>query len=78
MADQQNFYKSPLVAEWLDTIPARRKSRAINAALERDIQQQAERETDLTLLREAVSALHNLHTVFLELVSEVAQIGRHQ
>jgi hypothetical protein len=73
MAEQQNFYKSPIVKAWLDTIPARGKTRAINAALERDILAQSEQQTYLSLLREAVQSLDNLHQVVAAFVDTVVQ-----
>jgi len=70
------FYPSETVTAWLQAQP--HKQAALNAAVEGHIQQQADATTNLDLLREAVSALHNLHTVFLELVSEVARMGERQ
>jgi hypothetical protein len=78
MAKQQNFHASPKVDAWLETVAPRKKTQRINALLERGIDAEAEAVTNFDLLREAVLALHNLHTVFLELVSEVARMGERQ
>jgi hypothetical protein len=60
---QTNFYASDKVQEWLDALPQRGKTRAINAALEQHIAQQAEGQTLLDLLREAVNSLDGLTEV---------------
>lgn len=75
MAKQTNFYASDKVQAWLDALPRRGKTRAINAALEQHIAQQAEGQTLLDLLRSAVNSLNKLTEATASLAATVITGG---
>jgi len=62
------FYPNDAVWQWLQEQP--RKQAAVNAACEAQIQQDAEIQKSLVLLREAVDSLRALETSVTALVQE--------
>ena len=79
------FYPTPENEAYLAAEADGKPTRFLNAVLDEHragralaARLQTEQETSLDLLRQAVTALQNLHVVFLELVSEVARMGERQ
>lgn len=75
MPKQQNFYADQDNEAWIATLPARQKSREINAALRRDRERQEEQESLLLLLRDAVNSLDSLNDVAASLAALVILKG---
>ena len=68
---QQNFYADADVEAWIATLPARKKSREINAALRQALAQQQEQASLLDLLRDAVNNLNILVDIAASLAALV-------